>query len=85
MTARERAHVERIKEMGCAVCDANGPSEAHELEQGAWFTAIPLCADCHRGGHNGIHGQRRIWSALKKTEMSCLNDTVGKLTRELMR
>ena len=39
MTAAERAHVTRVKEMPCAVCSASGPSEAHELEQGFWFTA----------------------------------------------
>lgn len=43
------------------------------------YLCIPLCKDCHQGSFNGIHGQKRIWSALKKTEMSCLNDTIGRL------
>lgn len=84
MTAAERAHVETVKLLSCAVCDTGGgcaaPSEAHELEQGQWFTVIPLCASCHRDGFNGIHGQRRIWNALKKTELSCLNDTIRRLS-----
>lgn len=79
MTSAEREHVTRIKEMPCAVCQASGPSEAHELEQGQWFTSIPLCADCHRGGFNGIHGQQRIWKAKKLTEMDCLNNIVREL------
>jgi hypothetical protein len=78
-TVAEREHIERIKELPCAVCEAAGPSECHELDQGQWFTSIPLCADCHRGSFNGIHGQRRIWQALKKTEMTCLNDTIKEL------
>ncbi len=75
-TVAESEHIERVKEMPCAVCDAPGPSECHELDQGQWFTSIPLCADCHRGSFNGIHGQKRIWQVLKKTEMTCLNDTI---------
>lgn len=79
MTAAERRHVTRIKSMPCGVCLAAGPSEAHEIEQGQWFTSLPLCPDCHRGGHNGIHGQKRMWSVLKKTELSVLNETIEKL------
>jgi hypothetical protein len=77
--ADERAHIERIKSMPCAVCSAAAPSEAHEIEQGLWFLSVPLCADCHRGSFNGLHGQRRIWSAKKLTELLALNETLRKL------
>jgi hypothetical protein len=76
MTVAEREHVARIKEMPCAVCFASGPSDAHELEQGQWWTCIPLCRDCHMGSFNGIHGQQRIWKTLKKTELTVLNDVI---------
>lgn len=79
-TKAESAHIERIKDMACVVCSAHAPSECHELEQGMWFTSIPLCKDCHQGGFNGIHGQARIWKVKKMTEMSALNETI----RELM-
>jgi hypothetical protein len=79
MTTAEREHVNRIKEMPCGVCDARGPSEAHEIEQGQWFTSIPLCEDCHRGSFNGIHGQQRIWKVKKLTELLVLNNTVRDL------
>jgi len=79
MNEAERAHVSRIKEMACGVCDSPGPSEAHEIEQGHWFTSMPLCADCHRGGFNGIHGQARIWDVKKMTEMSVLNETIKRI------
>lgn len=79
MTKAEREHVGRIKEMPCGVCGTNGPSEAHELKQGQWFTSIPLCADCHRGPFNGIHGQARIWAVMKLDEQEVLNETIRQL------
>ena len=78
-TQAERAHIERIKGMACAVCWAPGPSEAHEPEQGLWFLSIPLCADCHRGSHNGIHGLRRMWKLKKMDEQVALNETLRKV------
>lgn len=79
MRSDEREHVDRIKQMDCAVCWKPGPSEAHEPEQGLWFLSIPLCEDCHRGHFNGIHGQRRIWSVRKLTELVALNETLRKV------
>jgi hypothetical protein len=79
MTQAERTHVERIKEMSCVLCDAAGPSEAHELKQGQWFTSTPLCVDCHRGSVNGWHGQRRLWAVRKWEELDALNETIRRL------
>lgn len=78
-TKAEKAHIERIKDMSCGVCEVPGPSEAHELRQGEWFTSIPLCPDCHRGGFNGIHGQQRIWKVKKLDELAVLNNTIALL------
>jgi hypothetical protein len=75
----EREHIALVKQMDCGCCGATGPSDAHELTQGQWFTSIPLCQDCHTGGFNGIHGQKRIWAVLKKDELSVLNETIEKL------
>ena len=75
-TRAESAHIERIKGMGCVVCNAPGPSDAHEIKQGQWFTSIPLCKDCHQGSNNGIHGQARIWAVMKMDELSALNETI---------
>jgi len=75
-TAAEREHITRIKEMDCVVCGASGPSECHEIEQGQWFTSMPLCPDCHRGSLNGIHGQKRMWAVHKLNELSALNKTL---------
>ena len=79
MTTAERAHVGSIKEMPCAICDANGPSDAHEIEQGLWHLSVPLCRDCHMGSQNGIHGQRNLWRVMKQTELTALNQTIGRL------
>ena len=78
-TQAERSHVASIKAMDCIVCSASGPSEAHEIEQGAWFLSVPLCADCHRGSRNGIHGERRMWKLKKMDEMVALNETLRKV------
>lgn len=80
-TAAERAHIERVKSLPCVVCWAPPPSECHEIEQGQWFTSVALCADCHRGSHNGIHGQRRIWNVNRMTELVALNATVRELVK----
>lgn len=79
ITRVERDYLARVKSLPCGVCGQAGPSEAHHIEQGMHFLCIPLCEDCHRGGFNGLHGQRRIWSVLKKTEQSVLNDTIARL------
>lgn len=79
ITAAESRYMQRVKELPCAVCDQPGPSEAHHLEQGLHMTVIPLCPDCHRGQFNGLHGQKRMWAVTKKTELSCLNDTIARL------
>jgi hypothetical protein len=75
-TQDEKAHIVRIKEMNCIVCDTPGPSECHEINQGQWFTSMPLCADCHRGSQNGIHGQKRMWNIKKMDELAGLNETI---------
>ena len=82
-TVAEREHIERIKMMACVVCGLPGPSECHELEQGQWFTSLPLCPDCHRGSHNGIHGQKRMWKTMKLNELSALNKVIGQLCERL--
>lgn len=79
ITANESAHLAWVKSQPCAVCNRPGPTEAHHIEQGQHYTTIPLCEDCHRGSHNGIHGRRSMWNVMKKTELSCLNDTIRRL------
>lgn len=81
LNAAQRQHLARIKELPCGVCGASGPSDAHHITQGLHYLCIPLCKDCHQGSFNGIHGQARIWSVLKKTEMSVLDETIRLITK----
>lgn len=78
-TQAERRHIERVKSLPCSVCDASAPSDCHEINQGQWFTSIALCKDCHQGGLNGIHGQKRMWAIKKMDELAALNVTVERL------
>lgn len=79
LSAKDKKHILRVKELPCGVCGANGPSDAHHIIQHKQYLCIPLCKDCHQGSFNGIHGQKRIWSVYKKDEMSVLNNTIEKL------
>lgn len=79
----EKMHIERIKSMSCIICKAQAPSECHEINQGQWFTSMPLCADCHRGSVNGIHGQKRLWNVYKMDELAALNETIKLLMLEM--
>lgn len=68
-TSAEAAHIARVAALPCSVCDKAGPSEVHEIKQGAWWLSMSLCADCHRGSFNGLHGQKRIWAVKKMDEL----------------
>lgn len=79
LTAKERQHLARVKELPCSLCDASGPSEAHHIEQSLQYTAIALCPECHRGPVMGLHGQRRMWAIQKMSELDALNVTIQRL------
>lgn len=74
----ERAHLARVKDLPCSVCDAPAPSEAHHIKQGQQYTAVALCPDCHRG-YNGLHGTKAFWRIRKMDELDALNVTIGRL------
>jgi hypothetical protein len=78
-TKAEREHILRIKSMACVCCNAPPPSECHEIEQGLWFTSLPVCPDCHRGSHNGPPGRGAIWRVKKLSELGALNIVVRNL------
>ena len=76
---KERRHLAAVKELDCVVCNAPGGSEAHHIKQGLQYTCVALCADCHRGAENGIHGRRRMWAVMKMDELDALNETIRRL------
>lgn len=79
LTAKERKHLARVKELACSVCDASGPSDAHHVKQHRQYTCVALCKDCHQGSVMGWHGQKRMWSLKKMTEIDALNITIARL------
>jgi hypothetical protein len=79
ISASERRHLARVKDLPCAVCEAAGPSEAHHIKQGEQYLCIPLCQDCHRGPVLGLHGQKRAWLIRKMDELDALAVTVRRL------
>jgi hypothetical protein len=81
LTPKQRKHLAAVKELPCGVCGSQRGSEAHHVEQHLQYLCVPLCPDCHRGSFNGIHGQKRIWQVMKKTELTVLNETIEKLIR----
>ena len=79
LTARERDHIQRVKELPCSVCDQAGPSDAHHIEQGLQFCVVALCKDCHQGSENGWHGRKTMWRIYKLDELGALNITLRRL------
>jgi len=75
-TVLERSHILAIKAMDCCVCGEPGPSDAHEIKQGQWFTSIPLCKSCHQGPKMGWHGEKVAWKIRKMDELDALNITI---------
>lgn len=75
MTTSEREWVGMVKEGPCSCCEAEVPCEAHEIEQGLWFTSVAWCPDCHRGVH-GWHQTKSYFKIRKLDEIKCLNITV---------
>jgi len=82
LTAKERKHLSRVKELPCSVCDAPGPSEAHHYKQHRQYTCIALCEDCHRGPLLGIHGNKAMWAIKKMDEIDALNVTIERLINQ---
>jgi len=84
-SAAETRHIQRVKELPCAVCGQSGPSDAHHILEGRTpnrkspgMLVIPLCKGCHTGS-NGIHGARAMWNVYKATELACLAETIRKI------
>lgn len=83
-TAAESRYIAWVKAQPCVICSEHGPSDAHEVKQGSWFTSVPLCKGCHQGSKNGIHGERRMWILMKMDEIDAINETVRRFATQLL-
>lgn len=79
-TAAERRHTAKVAQLACIVCEAPGPSQVHEPEQGMWFISVPLCPRCHTGPE-GWHGTRLRWTLRKITELKAIDETHRRLAQ----
>lgn len=78
ITRKEHEHLGNVKSLPCSLCNQQGPSDAHHINQGQHFTTIALCKDCHVN-YNGIHGTKAYWKIRKMSELDALNVTIERL------
>lgn len=83
LTNAERLHLERVKALGCLICQQQ--AEAHHIREGAGmgqrnghYLTIPLCATHHRGDL-GIHARRRWFQQQYGDELTLLDRTISEL------
>ena len=84
MTKAEKRYLDRVANLSCAVCGAEGVHIHHAREgQGMaqraqnWLE-IPLCPACHTGPR-GIHGDKQLLKAQKLDEIDLLANTIERL------
>lgn len=78
MTANEKLYVSQIAAQPCVICEAPGPSEVHEFDQGLWFASVPCCPECHRGS-KGWHGTRERWTLRKMDMLKAINKAMQRV------
>ncbi len=86
MTRAEKHYLDRVAQLPCMVCGAEGVHIHHCREgQGMaqraqnWL-AIPICPTCHTGSH-GIHGDKQLLKARKLDEIDLLSMTIQALNQ----
>lgn len=85
MKKAEKAHLNRLSELGCIACRNMGfygtPPEIHHPrvfagvgQKASHYQAIPLCHHHHRTGGHGeaIHAGQKTWEARFGTEKELL-------------
>jgi len=79
LTAKEREHIGRVKELACSVCGLEGPSDAHHIKQSLQYCVVALCKSCHQGNRMGWHGEKSAWKIAKMDELDALDVTLRNL------
>ncbi|MDY0036706.1 MAG: Ref family recombination enhancement nuclease [Zoogloea oleivorans] len=88
MTKAEKAHMDRVAQLGCILCRRNGyhgtPAELHHPRTGtgagrraAHTDVIPLCPYHHRSSNEALHAMgRKAWERHHGiTELELLDET----------
>ncbi|MDE3023156.1 MAG: DUF968 domain-containing protein [Pseudomonadota bacterium] len=80
MTAASERHMQRVRELGCLICQR--PASAHNIREERikddWLT-IPLCPDHHLGAFS-IHKSKRQFENIYGSELHLLAETIKKLS-----
>jgi len=77
-TKKELAHMAKVKQLPCSVCNAPAPSSAHHIKQSCAWTTVALCYECHQG-KGGIHHEKTMWRIYKMDEVDALGVTIMRL------
>ena len=83
MKKAERAHLQKVSEMGCIACQIIGhygtPAEIHHIRTGMGmgqrndnYHVIPLCPHHHRQGPDAIHQSKKNFELMFGTELQLL-------------
>ncbi len=89
MTNALSRYLERVRALGCLLCQRLGygetPASLHHPRTGQGMSQkasdwaqIPLCPECHTGPH-GIHGDRARWKQARVDEMDLLAEVNQRL------
>lgn len=67
-TKAAKEHLQRVKQLPCAICGAPPTSDAHHCihdrygtSKASDFDTIPLCKEHHQIGPNAIHNGKETW------------------------
>lgn len=84
-TKAELEWMKRVKSLPCSTCGAPPPSIAHHPREGqgmsmrnGHYMTVPHCDDCHVGAFS-IHKSRDQFNRVYGSEMSRVNETIGKV------
>ena len=70
-TVLEKRWLDLLSQQPCVVCGDVG-TEIHEFKQGQWYSAVHLCATCHRDHKRGWHGERLAWTLARMDAMDAV-------------
>lgn len=79
LTAKERAHLARVKQIPWPAFNAPPGSEGPHIQPGLQLKVVSLCPYCHRNPVLGLHGPLRAWSVRKMDELKALDITIRRL------
>ena len=96
MTKEEKAHYDKLSQLGCIVCRREGyeysPPHIHHIRHGVglsqrshWSLAIPLCPNHHQNGGYGIalHAGQKEFERKFGTEVELLQETIKLIKSKL--